>query len=88
MKLKHENATDDEKTYWWQVRKGPAKKRRWGWVDHNVNIKLEAAYQKGLTECFAVVEEWKPRRADADVAGRGGDEARHTAHDVGPQLPR
>ena len=56
--VKQEETTLDEKKYWWQVRLGKAGKRKWGWVDDNVNCHLEAAFDAGATECWADRDEW------------------------------
>ena len=57
--VNEENTSHDpEKSYWWQVRKGQAGKRRWGWVDENINGRLEAAYGQGQRETTAELDEW------------------------------
>ena len=47
-----------EETYWWQVKKGAVGKRRWGWVDKNVNNRLEDAYEAGIPETDAEIDGW------------------------------
>ena len=49
---------EPEKYYWWQVKKGPPKKRRWGWVDENVNSRLEEAFHAGNKEATADIDGW------------------------------
>ena len=47
-----------EETYWWQVKKGPAGKRRWGWMGDNVNERLEEAFRAGHDEVTADIDGW------------------------------
>ena len=47
-----------ETMYWWQVRKGAAGKRRWGWVDEKVNDRLEDAFEGGCNETDAEIDGW------------------------------
>ena len=47
-----------EECFWWQVKKGHAKKRRWGWVDENVNSRLEEAFHAGLQNTTAEIDGW------------------------------
>lgn len=47
-----------EAKYWWQVKKGPAGKRKWGWVNKHVNDRLEDAFEEGLPETDADIDGW------------------------------
>ena len=47
-----------ETCYWWQVRKGPTKRKYWGWVDDNVNSRLERAWCAGAGDTTAVIDGW------------------------------
>ena len=47
-----------DKSYWWQVRLGPDRKRRWGWADDDVNGLLEEAFEAGDATATAEIEGW------------------------------
>ena len=49
---------EPEECYWWQVRKGPPGKRRWGFVDDNVNKRLERAFRAGDDDTIAEINGW------------------------------
>ena len=49
---------EKEKKYWWQVKKGPTGRRRWGWMDDDIHSRLEGAYGRGLNETTATINGW------------------------------
>ena len=48
-----------EDVFWWQVRKGPKDKRKWGWMDEQVNARLEEAWEGERNEVYAEIDGWE-----------------------------
>ena len=57
--VQHKGTSQEpEEIYWWQVKKGPAGKRKWGWMDDNVSKRLEEAFRAGDAETTVDIDGW------------------------------